>query len=358
MTLITNKLPFLILGFFLLMMTACSNNDETEPDDNYISAEAYLNNIGYSGSVLIHKNGQDILRKGFGMADKANGVPNDPSLIYRIGSVTKSFTATAIMNLKRDGLIESLDQKLSDFDETFPHGDKITIRHLLTHQSGIPEYSTIVGEYDKKGQQLDKDEILELIFELTEEKGLEFTPGQYVSYCNSNFYILGMLIEELTDMTYQEYLHKKIYEPLNLQNTGKSPDIIQSDNRAKGYNQDAKADSYRMDIAYSAGEMESNITDLEKWGKAFLGDYFTQAEKSEIFAEKHETHGVNTVGAGWFTLNFEGRKIYHHGGDVNGFTSLLMLVPESNGIVILLSNEQDKGEQRIQIMEQFLRKEF
>lgn len=361
MTTLMKKITFLITVALVVAMSACSDDDSNphpKPTE-YTSAEAYLEEIGFSGSVLIRKGGTDLVRNGFGMADIANGTSNDPSLIYRIGSVTKSFTSAAIVNLKRDGLIESFDQPLSDFDDEFPQGDQITIRHLMTHHSGIPDYVGPVESFAEENSYFfDTEEIFDIIMESIEEDGLIFTPGEFFSYSNSNYLIMGILIEELTGKTYQEYLQEKVYAPLNLLHTGKGPDAITGTERAKGYNDGLEVGAYQMQIAYSAGEIESNISDLEKWGDAILGDFYTAEEKEAVFATPTGQIGVNAPGAGWFTLNIENQVIYHHGGNIDGFTSFLALVPESNGLIILLSNEQDKDEQRNQILETIMKNEF
>ena len=362
MTTLVERIRLSIMVLLVAVMSACTDDDSItlpDPVSDYVSAEDYLKDIDFTGSVLIRNGSTDILRKGFGMADKANNIQNKPSLIYRIGSVTKSFTAAAVVNLKRDGLIESFDQPLSDFDEEFPYGDQITIRHLMTHHSGIPDYVGAVDAYvEENNYYIETEEIFEIIVEAVEEDGLAFTPGEFFSYSNSNYLLLGVLIEELTDMSYQEYLQEKVYQPLGLKNTAKGPNEIIGTERAKGYDQGMEVAPYQMQIAYSAGELESTIEDLEKWGDALLGDYFTEEEKQVVFAAAYEEEGVNTPGAGWFTLKIEEQLVYHHGGDIDGFTSFLILVPESNGLIILLSNEQDKGEQRNQIMEVILQNEF
>ena len=113
-----------------------------------------------------------------------------------------------------------------------------------------------------------------------------------------------------------------------------------------------------MQIAFSAGENESTIADLEKWGDMMLTNYYTAEEKQAIFSAPAGQEGVSTAGAGWITQNINNQIIYHHGGDIDGFTSLLVLIPESNSLIILLSNEQDQGEQRFQIMETIMNNEF
>ncbi len=361
MTTLIKKLKLLVAVALVAAMSACSD-DESNPSPNpaeYTTAEAYLEEIGFSGSVLIRKGDVDLVRKGFGMADNASGTANDPSLIYRIGSVTKSFTSAAIINLKKDGLIQSFDQPLSDFDDEFPQGDQITIRHLMTHHSGIPDYVGPIEAYAEENNYFfDTEEIFDIVLESIVDDGLTFTPGEFFSYSNSNYLIMGILIEGLTGKTYQEYLREKVYAPLNLIHTGKGPDAITGTERAKGYNDGLEVGAYQMQIAFSAGEIESTISDLEKWGDAMLGEYYTAQEKEVVFATPTDLDGVNAPGAGWFTLNIENQVIYHHGGNIDGFTSFLAFIPESNGLIILLSNEQDQDEQRNQILEAIMKNEF
>ncbi|NQZ76689.1 MAG: serine hydrolase [Ekhidna sp.] len=361
MTTLIKKITLLMTVALIAAMSACSD-DDSNPQPNpteYTSAEAYLEEIGFSGSVLIRQGDTDLVRKGFGMADLANGTSNDPSLIYRIGSVTKSFTSAAIVNLKKDGLIESFDQPLSDFDDEFPQGDQITIRHLMTHHSGIPDYVGPIEAYvEENNYFFDTEEIFDIVMESIVEDGLIFTPGEVFSYSNSNYLIMGILIEELTGKTYQEYLQEKVYAPLNLLHTAKGPDAITGTERVRGYSDGLEVGAYQMQIAYSAGEIESTIADLEKWGDAMLGNYYTAEEKEVVFAAPTGQDGLNAPGAGWFTLNIEDQVIYHHGGNIDGFTSFLALIPESDGLIILLSNEQDKDEQRNQILETIMKNEF
>lgn len=351
----------MLSALILLLLSSCSSDDgtlEPGPNTGYVSAEAYLNEIGFRGSVLIQKEGTDILRKGFGMANAAQGVTNEPELIYRIGSVTKSFTAAAIIHLMRDGKIQHLDQTLDEFDNDFPFGDQISLKHLLTHGSGIPDYVGAARAYIDQQVEMDKATIYELIAETTAEDGLQFTPGEYFSYSNANYFLLGLLIEELSGTTYQAYLQEKVYTPLAMINTAKGPDVISGNQRAQGYADGQKVDAYPMHLAFSAGELESTLADLEKWGQAMLGDYFSPAEKALVFAASSEQAGVNTPGAGWFSLPIQNQLVYHHGGDIDGFTSLLMLAPKHKGLIILLGNAQDQGEQRMQILETLMANEF
>lgn len=344
----------------LISMESCSDDNEQQKNADYTTADELLTRLDFSGSALIRDGDIDLVRQGYGLADRSSNLPNNPDLIYRIGSMTKGFTAIGIVYLKRDGLITSYDQPMSDFVEDFPYGNEITLRHLLTHHSGIPDYLLVIEDLAvNQGEYFSPDDIYEIVVESISEDGLLFDPGANYSYSNSNYLMLGLLIEELSGMTYHDYLNAKVKIPLGLANTGKGPDDMEGNTYAKGYLNGQDVAPYQMQIANSSGDLISTISDLEKWGDALLGDTFLSAEeKEEIFAKPYEEDGYYTVGFGWFTIKMNGKVMYFHGGDIDGFTSLIGLLPESGSMVILLCNEQDKGEQRNLIQETLLQHEF
>lgn len=338
------RLHTLLALAFLMIISACSDDDEKTPAPidigDYTTAEALLEETGFQGSILIRKGGNDYLRKGFGMADEAAGIANDPTLVYRIGSMTKAFTAMGLVNLKRDGLIQSYDQPLSDFDNEFPHGHKITLKQLVTHYSGLPDYIGPIEEvYRNQNLYLSSEDIYEIIKESAGEDGLLFEPGSSFAYSNSNYLILGLLIEELTDMAYHDYIYEKVMAPLGLNQTTIGADDIQGESFAKGYKDGQVVASYPMELANSAGEFESTIADLEKWGNALMGGSFlTPDEKTDYFAAPYTEDDLFTVGMGWFTIRLDGTLVYNHGGNIDGFTSIIALLPETNSMIIMLSN--------------------
>ncbi len=338
------RLQTLIALALLIIISACSDNDDspapTTPVADYTTAEALLEEKGFQGSILIRKGGTDFLRKGFGMADAESGIANDPSLVYRIGSMTKAFTAMGLVNLKRDGLIDSYDQPLSDFDDEFPHGDKITLRHLVTHYSGLPDYIGVIEEiYRNQNMYFAPEDIYEIIKESAGEDGLLHEPGANFAYSNSNYLILGLLIEELTDMDYNDYVNEKVMLPLGMTQTTIGADDIQGAGFAKGYKEGQVVAPYLMELAFSAGEFESTISDLEKWGDALMGSSFlTAEEKADYFAAPYTEDDFFTVGMGWFTIKLDGTLVYNHGGNIDGFTSIIALLPETNSMIIMLGN--------------------
>ncbi|MFX0557724.1 serine hydrolase domain-containing protein [Maribacter sp. CXY002] len=275
-----------------------------------------------------------------------------------MGSVTKTITAAAVVQLKRDGLIQSFDQTLDEFDTEFQNGDQITIAQLLAHQSGVPEYQLLVeGAYEQE-ETLDEGTIYDLIKELILENGLDFTPGSNKQYCNSNYLIAAMLVEQVSKMPYHDYVQQKIFNPLGMSGSYKGTDEIDIDTHAQGYLNGSPISSYPMDIPFGAGDFSSTPSDMETWTNAAKTDWFTEAEKSEIFA-KDVPSGYVDFGLGWFTIQEGSTTMYWHGGDINGYWSMIGFIPEYDATIVLLSNQQDDtGTQRNTIIEQVLTKEF
>ena len=140
----------------VMLFTSCSKDDDNStPTVDYTTVENLLTEIDFKGYAIITKNGNDLVRQGFGLANENTVLQQDYNLAYRIGSVSKTLTAAAVVQLKRDGLISGFDQTLDEFDTEFPYGDQITIAHLLSHQSGIPDYQLIIEDAYEQGETLD-----------------------------------------------------------------------------------------------------------------------------------------------------------------------------------------------------------
>ncbi len=348
-----------ILSFVTLLFISCSNEDDPITISEYTDATTFFNELDYSGSVLISKNGSDILRTGFGMANKTTAEPNATDTRFRIGSVSKTLTGMGIVQLKRDGLIESFDQMLSDFDDSFPHGNEITLRHLLSHQSGLPDYVPMVESAAKSGQTFTPETIFEIEKDQVAENDLNFAPGTSVAYSNTNFLILALLIEELSGESYENYISTKILEPLNMTDTEMGSNEISGENYAQGYYGNENVSEYPMQIAFGAGCWTSTVPDLEKWCRATMGDnWFSPDEKNVIFGEDVPEEST-AFELAWFRSKIDGKTFLWHGGDIDGFASLIGFVPESNSVLISLSNEQDdSGTTRNTIIETIVNNEL
>lgn len=354
-----HKLLVVLIISIVVLFTSCSSNDDINSSaTNYTSVENVLTNIDFKGYAIVTKNGNDLVRQGFGLANEATTMLQDYELAYRIGSVSKTLTAAAIVQLKRDGLIASFNQTLDEFDAEFPYGNQITIAQLLSHQSGIPEYQFVVENAYEEGEVLDEEDIYDVITNLISEDGLNFIPGSNKQYCNSNYLIAALLVQELSQMPYHEYVQQNILNPLGITDTYKGNNVIDTNTHAEGYQNGSINSTYPMAIAFGAGDFSSSPKDMETWTNAVKTNWFTEAEQAEIFAQNVPS-GYVDFGLGWFTTQESNTTLYWHGGDINGYWSMIGFIPEYDATIVLLSNQQDdSGEQRNAIIEQLLTNEF
>ncbi len=237
------------------------------------NAEEYMNaahKLGhFSGSVLIARDGRPIISKGFGMANYELSVPNTPQTVFRIGSITKQFTAMAILMLQEQGKLNTSDSICKLLHNCPSTWQPITIRHLLTNTSGITSYTDLPNFREKFSiRSLTHAELVDLF----RDKPLEFTPGQKFAYSNSGYYLLGLIIEKASGKPYAEFLRDNIFVPLGMKNSGYDDLHTLLSNRANGYEWAGKsftnARFIHMAIPYSAGALYSTTEDLLLWDKA------------------------------------------------------------------------------------------
>lgn len=350
----------LLFALTIVLFTSCSKDDDdiNTPTANFTTVENLLNETNFQGFAIVTKNGSDLVRQGFGLANESTMLPQDYELAYRIGSVSKTLTAAAIVQLKRDGYISDYNQTLDEFDAEFPDGNEINIAQLLSHQSGIPDYQFVVEEASSQGAFFDEEDIYEVIIELISENGLNFTPGTGKQYSNSNYLIAALLVQELTGMSYHEYIQQNIFSPLQMSNTFKGVDYINANTHAEGYNNGSANSVYPMNLAFGAGDFSSTPEDMEIWTNAAKTTWFSSAEKDEIFAQNVPS-GYVDFGLGWFTTQEGNTTLYWHGGDIDGYWSMIGFIPEYNATIVLLSNRQDdSGEQRNTIIHELLTNAF
>ncbi|WP_397445276.1 serine hydrolase domain-containing protein [Polaribacter sp. R77954] len=353
------KIFVVFMATTIILFTSCSKDDDNNtPTNNYTTIENLLTEIDFQGYAIVTKNGSDLVREGFGLANQTTALAQDYNLAYRIGSVSKTLTAASIVQLKRDGLINSFNQTLDEFDPEFPNGSQISIAQLLSHQSGIPNYQLIVEEAYNQGETLDEEDIYEVIKELVTINGLDFTPGSDKQYSNSNFLIAALLIQEVAQMPYHNYIQQKILTPLQMTTTYKGTNIVDVNIHAQGYLNGSENSTYPMTIAFGAGNFSSTPKDMETWINAVKNNWFTIAEKTEIFTQNVPS-GYTDFGLGWFTTQEGNTTMYWHGGDINGYWSMIGFIPEYDATIVLLSNQQDySAEQRNTIIQELLTNEF
>lgn len=292
-------------------------------------------------ALLVMKDGKPLVRKAYGLADLELGVEMRPDHVFRIGSMTKQFTAVAILMLMEKGQL-ALADPLTKFLPDYPvQGRTVTVEHLLTHTSGIQSYTNL-PEWPPLQR---KDMTVTEIIALSKDKPFEFEPGERWNYSNSGYILLGAIIEKVSGMKYEAFLQKHIFDPLSLKNTfyGSATRIIPR--RITGYapganNTFLNAEYLSMTQPYAAGSLLSTVDDLATWNEALLAEKLIKRESLEkAWTPYRLKDGSSTsYGYGWGVGTVDGRREISHGGGIHGFSSDGILYPEDRLIVIMLTN--------------------
>ena len=300
---------------------------------------------GQPGAAVLARRGEEIVFRGAsGLADVELGVEIEPDMVFRLGSITKQFTAAAILLLAEEGRLE-LSDPIGTFLPTYPtHGHTITVEHLLTHTSGIFSYTSIPG-YMHNPVRLDL-ELAELIDEF-DDQPMEFAPGQRWSYSNSGYVLLGAIIERVSGETYAEFLERRIFEPLGMERSSYGgPQLVHR--RVDGYqwNGDGwvNAPYLSMTQPHAAGSLISSVDDLERWDRALHGSgLLAPASYARMITPFELDSGEATeYGYGVNVATVRGHPAIHHGGGIHGFQSFALHLPEIDGFVAVLSNAAGK----------------
>lgn len=302
-----------------------------EKVDEYLDAATKLDR--FSGSVLIAWGEEVIIKRGYGMADREHGVANTPRVKYRLGSVTKQFTAMGILQLYEDGKLQLTDP-ITKYMPGYVDSRGITIFHLLTHSSGLQDYTAFEGVQRKLKLPTTKKEIIEGFW----SKDLRFTPGEKFQYCNSNYVLLGWIIERASGQSYEDYVEKNIFSPLGMTNSGHDHPEVVLENRAGGYvNMGGKIlNAGYIDPSFpgAAGALYSTVDDLHKWSLALTsGEVVSEKLWKEAASAQVEDYGYGLMaGSQW------GHRRIYHGGTINGFKAMVNIFPEPDLTLIVLSN--------------------
>lgn len=302
--------------------------------DNYMQAQAKLNE--FSGSVLVAHKGKVIYEKAFGFADRELNVPNSIETKFQIGSITKQFTAACILKLVEEGKLK-LDDKLSKFYADFPKADSITIHMLLTHTSGIKNYTDLPEFWEKMALPITKDSMIALF----KKQPFNFSPGSKQSYSNSGYFLLGCIIEKASGQSYSDYLYKNIFEKVGLKNTIVNRWDTVLPNRAKGYSSSKNgwknAKFISMEGPYSAGAIISTPRDLYSWTKALFDKKIIP---QDLFSKMVTAH-MDNYGYGVVVASFQHHSMVYHGGGIPGFASFLAVFPNDEIVVAGISNNEN-----------------
>jgi CubicO group peptidase (beta-lactamase class C family) len=312
--------------------------------------DQHMRETDFSGTILVAQKGKVLISQGYGLADRQNDVPNTPQTKYGIGSMTKAFTAMAIMILQERGQLKVQDPICNYVADCPAAWKAITLHHLLTHTSGIHNLTDLPPEIKDKIDYC-KEYKPEDIIALFKDLPLDFTPGNRWSYSNSGYFLLGSVIEKVSGESYETFIQKNVLQPLGMTEAGYDRLSTIVKNRASGYSVDqihsqvVNAPCLEVSQNYSAGGLYSTVGDLYKWDQALYTDQLVSKETlNTIFTSTVSVPVMNgfpyggVYGYGWVIARHAGHRIIEHSGGTYGFSSYLARYPDDQITVIVLSN--------------------
>jgi CubicO group peptidase (beta-lactamase class C family) len=336
--------PSLALGLALLCLLAGGRaalaQDKAARIDELM--KTYHGFGQFNGAVLVAEGGRVIHKKGYGLANMEWNIPVEPDTKFRLGSITKQFTAALVLQLVQEGKLK-LDGRVTDYlpDYRKDTGGRVTVHHLLNHTSGIPSYTGLPNFFN----DVSRDPYAVADFVKTYASGdLEFEPGAKFSYNNSGYFLLGAIIEKVTGKSYEAALRERILDPLGMKNTGYDLHAPLLPKRAAGYartpNGYVNAPYLDMSLPYAAGSMYSTVEDLYLWDQALYTDKVLPAAMRELMFKP----GLSDYAYGWFATKSPlapgGPPVatVAHAGGINGFNTLIVRQPETKNLIVLLNN--------------------
>lgn len=332
----------LILVFVAAPLSGWASSDASTLQtkiDRYMNAAVKVDH--FMGSVLVARNGEVIVAKGYGMANLEKRIPNTPGTEFRIGSVTKQFTAMAILMLQAKGKLNVKDPICKYVPQCPKDWQPITIYELLTHTSGIPNFTSFPNYKELQKRQTTPTHLLDDF----KSKPLDFEPGTQFKYSNSGYQVLGYIIQNVSGESYQKFLRQHIFVPLGMKHSGYDSSHPTEKDHAIGYAPTGSgyrpAEYVNMSVPYSAGALYSTVLDLYTWDQALeAGKLLPEPLLKQLFTPHvaMDKSGRLHYGFGWMTTRQFGHEKYFHNGGIQGFTAVNSWFPGQQAYVIVLDN--------------------
>jgi CubicO group peptidase (beta-lactamase class C family) len=321
---------------FLIFSSALFAQHRESKIDSLITSKFKAEGPG--GVFLAAKNGKIIYRKAFGMANLEMDVKMKPESVFEIGSMTKQFTAVSVLMLAEKGKL-NVNDEIKKFIADYPNGNAITIHHLLTHTSGVKDFTSMKSIKDIARRDLSPKELVDFF----KNEPSDFKPGEQYKYCNSGYVLLGYIIEIVSGQTYEEFVTENIFKKIGMENTFYASHEKIIKNRVAGYRDKehyVNANYISFSTPYASGSIMSNVDDMLKWqnainSNALLNPVFTE----KAFTNYQLINGVNIdYGYGWHLKKVKDKIVREHGGSIFGFKSMGVYEPTEHIYVIGLSN--------------------
>jgi CubicO group peptidase (beta-lactamase class C family) len=335
-----------ILALALLAVTGCgqiglgATPQPTQQQEMEAFVQAHLATGNFMGAVLVARGDEVLFQGGYGKADLELDVPNTPESVFRLGSLTKQFTAAAILQLQEQGLLD-INDTVDRYLPGYPHGDEITIYQLLNHTSGIPDY-----EFLESTMVYRNAVSLDALMAKFSDLPFDYTPGSQFKYSSSGYVILTAIIEKVSGQSYADYLAEHIFQPLGMEATRYDNADTILPGRASGYTWDGdayhNAEFFDMSNAAGAGGLVSTVGDMYKWDHALYTDaVLSAAAREAYFAPSVRMEEGMSSAYGWRIMDTPEHTLAVHGGEINGFVTFVIRDPATQLYVIVLSNVEN-----------------
>lgn len=337
------KVASIVRTLTIILATALLSFAANASDYEQWLSEAYPAN-GPGAAAIVVRDGEVLYRGASGMADMELSVPLSADNVFRIGSISKQFTAAAILLLEEQGKLSVADDINTYLTDYPTHGHTITIEHLLTHSSGIFCYTDIPGYWD--GVAIRKDVTTEELIAVFANLPMDFAPGDEFRYSNSGYVLLGAIIEEVSGQSYADFMQTEVFDRLELQNTSHGG-LQLVPGRVHGYagtpGEYKNAGFLSMTQAHGAGALLSTVDDMAKWTKALFGGEFLSKASLDTMTAEYELNNGEYTGYGYGLVIGErfGKEEISHNGGINGFATSGIWIPEQKIYVVVLSNSED-----------------
>lgn len=334
----SKKLKTILMLIIALLIVQITQSQSLETQIDSVLTTVFKESDEPGAVFLVAKDGETIYRKALGKANIELDVKMNLENVFQIGSMTKQFTAIAIMLLVEQGRL-NVNDAISKYISNYPNGKNITIHHLLTHTSGIKDFTNMKSIMSIAKKDLTPKELVNFF----KDEPVDFLPGEKFDYNNSGYVVLGYIIELVSGETYEHFIENNIFEKLGMNNSRYASDKEIVKNRAYGYHNRGEF-SNKMQISlripYASGSLMSNVDDMLKWQKAIKNNsLITEASKEKVFTNYTLNNGEHIkYGYGWHLKDINGIPTREHGGSIFGFKSMGVYVPSLDIYVVGFSN--------------------
>lgn len=331
---------YLKITFLLIVILSTKTFAQTfeAKIDSLIQTE-FNEKYGPGGAFMIAKDGKPIYQKAFGKANVELDVDLTPKSVFQIGSMTKQFTAVAVLILEEQGKLK-VNDPIAKYIADYPAGEKITVHHLLTHTSGIKDFTKM-----KTLREIAQKEMTpKMMVDFFKNEPVDFAPGEKFDYNNSGYVVLGYLIELVSGETYEDFIKKYIFEKAGMSQSYYASDRQVISNRAYGYHKKeygfVNKTVINFSVPFSSGSLMSSLADMLKWQNALNQNLLLNAESTKKAFSKYKLNNGEefTYGYGWHIKELNGTPSREHGGSVFGFKSMGVYIPSEDIYVVGFSN--------------------